>query len=134
MRLRRNIFSERPRLLRLQERGMLMNELNTAIAVFALFVFSSVAPLVMEQAAVRRETARAVAMSIVDGEAELLAAGGWRKFERGTYDYEVTQVAAKTLPPGRFVLQITESAVHLEWREIKPGGREITRAAREFKR
>lgn len=115
------------------EHGMLMAEFSAAIAIFALVVFTSAAPVAMEQALVRRETARAVAMEIVDGEMEILAAGAWRKYGAGTHEYVVSQVSAKTLPAGRFVLAVTDSKVSLEWHELKANGREITRVSREFK-
>jgi hypothetical protein len=118
----------------LGERGILMAEFSAAIAIFALVVFTSAAPLVMEQAVIRRETARAVAIEIVDGEMELLAAGAWKKFPVGSHEYQVSLASARTLPPGRFVLDVTALKVTLEWREVKPSGREISRVSREFKR
>jgi len=115
------------------ERGMLMAEFSAAIAIFALVVFTSAAPAAMEQALVRRETSRAVAMEIVDGEMEILAAGAWRKYGVGTHEYAVPHASTKALPPGRFVLAVTDSKVSLEWHELKANGREIMRVSREFK-
>ena len=115
------------------QRGMLMSELNTAIAIFALIILAAAAPLSLEQMAARRVTTRAVAMSVVDGEAEVLAAGAWRAYMPGEQDYPVSVEAVKSLPPGRFVLNVNDQVVRLEWRERKTDGREISIVSREFK-
>ena len=73
-------------------------------------------------------------MQIVDGEMEVLAAGAWRGFREGEQEYLVTSEAAKTLPKGRFVLQIDGQKVRLEWRTSSRGGGESTRVVREFRR
>jgi len=59
---------------------------------------------------------RAVAMEIVDGEIEVLAAGEWRNYPAGTHEYHVASLAAANLPPGHFLLSINEQKVQLEWR------------------
>jgi len=59
---------------------------------------------------------RAVAMEIVDGELEILAAGEWRAQPGGSSEYRVHAVAATNLPPGRFQLTIQSRTIRLEWR------------------
>ena len=59
---------------------------------------------------------RAVAMEIVDGEMEVLAAGEWRVFPLGRQEYPVRAQAATNLPPGDFTLTRTETTLRLEWR------------------
>jgi hypothetical protein len=113
---------------------MLMAELNAAIAIFALLVLAIVAPLAMDQSMVRQMTVRAVVMEIVDGEMELLAAGGWRSYQAGEQEYQVTSEAAKSLPKGRFVLLVNSNSVRLDWRVKKQDGRESVRVEREFRR
>jgi len=121
-------------LRRQREKGVLMAELYAALAIFSMLVLTVAAPLAMDQSMVRTMTTRAVAMEIVDGEAELLAAGLWRNYGEGEQDYTVTCDAAKCLPPGRFVLRVDARSVGLEWREKIHDGREIVRVERAFRR
>jgi len=58
---------------------------------------------------------RAIAMEIVDGEFELLVAGGWKAFTDGVSEYPVHIAAATNLPPGHFVLTMTRKKLKLEW-------------------
>jgi hypothetical protein len=74
-----------------------------------------------EQKLARAYYNQAIAMEIVDGEMEVLAAGEWRVFKPGSQDYQVRAEAAKNLPPGRFVLTIQEPRVKLEWRPEQEG-------------
>jgi len=74
--------------------------------------------------------ARAVAMEIVDGEMEVLAAGEWRAYPAGSHDYQVRAGALTNLPPGRFLLTIQPPKVRLEWRpQAKDNGGAIMREA-----
>ena len=116
------------------EKGLLMAELYAALAIFSMLVMAVAAPLAMNQSMVRKMTTRAVVMEIVDGEAELLAAGLWRKYGEGEQDYAVSCDSAKSLPKGRFVLRVDASKIRLEWREQLRDGREIVRVEREFRR
>ncbi len=73
---------------------------------------------------------RAVAMEIVDGEMEALAAGEWRAFPPGTHDYYVHAGAATNLPPGRFILNVEPGKVRLFWQPaLKDHGGPVTREA-----
>ncbi len=58
----------------------------------------------------------AVAMEIVDGEIEVLAAGAWRAFSNGTAVYPVHAAAATNLPPGQFLLTVAPKTLRLEWK------------------
>jgi hypothetical protein len=58
---------------------------------------------------------RSVAMEIVDGEFEVLAAGQWRAFTNGTQPYLVHSAAATNLPPGTFLLTLEPPRLRLEW-------------------
>jgi len=74
---------------------------------------------------------RAVAMEIVDGEIEILAAGGWRDVPEGTRPYAVHAEAAANLPPGQFLLTRAGNHLRLEWSPAKKSGigtivREVT--------
>jgi hypothetical protein len=71
---------------------------------------------------------RAVAMEIVDGEMEALAAGGWRAFTNGVTFYPIHARAATNLPPGRFILTMTPQKVRLEWSpSVKDHGGSVVR-------
>lgn len=59
---------------------------------------------------------RAIAMEIVDGEMEILAAGEWRTQPSGSSEYLVHAAAATNLPPGHFLLTRQNQTIRLEWR------------------
>ena len=74
---------------------------------------------------------RAVAMEIVDGEIEILAAGEWRNSPEGEHPYTVHANAAANLPPGQFLLTRTGQHLRLQWSSTKHQGigpvvREVT--------
>ena len=54
-------------------------------------------------------------MGIVDGEAEMLAAGGWKAFTPGHHAYKVQASAATNLPPGQFSLEVRAGGFRLDW-------------------
>src|ERR1051326_2581458 len=86
--------------------------------------------IVQEQRAVRSYYFHAIAMEIVDGEIETLAAGRWRSFPRGAQTYPVRAECAKNLPPGSFRLSIEEQTIRLEWHPQKAGqGGSVSRSA-----
>ncbi|MBN2506239.1 MAG: hypothetical protein JXQ71_06050 [Verrucomicrobia bacterium] len=73
----------------------------------------------------------ALAMSIVDGEMEVLAAGEWRHCPEGASPFAPKTHAVTNLPPGRFLLTRSNTLVRLEWHPAQPGtGRPIRRAWR----
>lgn len=105
-----------------------MIELLVALAI----VLGTLLPLAYSVAAEKRLVhacyQRAVAMEIVDGEMEALAAGEWGAFAPGTHPYQVRAGAATNLPPGRFQLTIQPGKVRLEWRPaVKMHGGSVVR-------
>jgi len=68
-----------------------------------------------EKRLVRALYQRAVAMEIVDGEIEVLAAGGWKTLTNGVSEFPVRAFAATNLPPGRFVVTRADKNIRLEW-------------------
>lgn len=129
-----NIKHPSRRYQRGSERGILMAELYVAIAIFSLLVLAAAAPLAMDQKYVRTATHRTVAMELVDGEMEVLAAGAWHGYAEGVQDYVMEGEAAKSLPPGKFVLAIDSQSVSLEWRERLSDRHEAVRVKRAFRR
>jgi hypothetical protein len=67
-------------------------------------------------------------MELVDGEAEILAAGGWRNHPAGTHPYAVNAAATTNLPPGEFSLTIEPGGFRLEWKPaVKDHGGRVVR-------
>lgn len=58
---------------------------------------------------------RAVLMETIDGELEVLRAGEWKAFERGTQPYAIDAQRTRQLPAGAFTLTVDESRLRLEW-------------------
>jgi prepilin-type N-terminal cleavage/methylation domain-containing protein len=111
--------------------GMVLIELMVAIAILAIallplaYATSSTAKLF------RANYERAVAMEIVDGEMEILAAGEWRAFPEGPQSYAVHAKAAANLPPGTFQFTRAGNHLRLEWSSTQKRGvgvvvREVT--------
>jgi hypothetical protein len=101
-------------------RGMLTTELVVGMAILVIAVLPIGYSLVNDARALRLGYQHAVAMEIVDGEMEILAAGQWRSFPEGTNSYSVHAVAATNLPPGQFRLIRTGNHLQLEWRADPP--------------
>src|SRR4029077_14059617 len=86
--------------------GALMLELLVAMALITGVLLPLAYSLASERRLVRATYQRAVAMEIVDGEMEVLAAGAWRAFTPGIHEYSVNAGAATNLPPGRFLPRV----------------------------
>ena len=108
-----------------------MVELLVAIAILTGALIPLGYSIASENRLARASYQRAVAMEIVDGEMEILAAGEWKAFQPGTQSYPVDAAAAKNLPDGKFLLTVETNKIRLEWRpaESQQGGavvREVT--------
>jgi hypothetical protein len=101
------------------ERGSMIIELMTALAILVAILLPLGLSFVDEQHACRVYYWRAVAMETVDGEMEVLAAGEWHAFGEGTTPYTVHTESAKYLPPGKFTLTVHGPHLRLEWRPEK---------------
>ena len=117
---------QRPR-----QRGALMADVAVGIAILAAVLLPLSLSMVKDQKLCRAYYYRAVAMEIVDGEMEILAAGEWRAFQPGSHTYAVRAEAAKNLPPGRFSLTLERRLIRLEWVPDKKRG--IGPVLREFR-
>jgi len=115
---------------RARESGALMVELLVAMALLAAALLPLAYSFSSERRLVRASYQRAVAMEIVDGEMEILAAGEWRAFTPGTNAYSVRARAVTNLPPGKFTLILGSDRVRLEWRpSVKDHGGPVFREA-----
>ena len=72
-----------------RKRGALMTELVVAMAILAGALLPLAYSIASERRVAHSAYQRAVAMEIVDGEMEALAAGGWRAFVPGIREYTV---------------------------------------------
>ena len=114
-----------------RERGSLMADLVVAMGLLAVGCLPLAFAFEQEIRACRSHYQNAVAMEIIDGEMEILAAGEWRAFQPGEQTYSVRAAAAKNLPPGRFTLTVREQKLRLEWKPEKiRKGRPVVREAR----
>ena len=113
---------------RSRQRGALMIELLVAIALLAGTILPVAFAFTAERRLLRARYQKAVAMEIVDGEMEVLLAGGWRAYEPGTRESPVDAAAAANLPRGRFLLTIEPHLVRLEWQPaVKDEGGPVVR-------
>jgi hypothetical protein len=92
-----------------------MTDLMVGLSIFALALLPLGISFAKEFQLVRVHYWRAVAMEIVDGEMEILAAGEWRAFADGQSPYAVKAAAATNLPPGEFQLTKSDRHLRLEW-------------------
>ena len=97
------------------ELGMLMADLMIAMAILVAVVLPVALSFSREAEMLRASYCRGVAMEIVDGEMEILAAGEWRAFPDGQSSYAVQSFAVTNLPPGKFLLNKTGTQLRLEW-------------------
>jgi len=116
---------------RAHQRGTLTAEVMVALAILAAVMIPLVASSVQDQRHTRELYLRAVAMEVVDGEMEALAAGAWTAFDEGEHAYPVTAQAAANLPSGKFVFTRTPSAIRLEWLPDDPVAHKHIRVVRE---
>lgn len=98
-----------------RQRGALMIEVAVGMAILVAVLLPLSLSMLKDQKLCRAYYYRAVAMEIVDGEMEILAAGEWRAFKPGSQTYPVRAGAAKNLPPGRFILTRESQLIRLEW-------------------
>lgn len=108
-------------------RANLTIELVAALGVLTAVVIPYAFSVAYEIRLCRVNYHRAVAMEIVDGEMEVLAAGEWRSFQPGTHSYTVQAAAAKNLPPGRFLFTMNGRRVQLEWLPERSGMKGVRR-------
>jgi hypothetical protein len=105
--------------------GFLTAELVVAIAILAAVMLPLGGMWFHETRMLRAYYRDAVAMEILDGEMEILAAGEWRRFAEGRHELKPSGNAAGNLPSGKFLLTRQLKLVRLEWRPER--GRKMAR-------
>ena len=108
-----------------REGGFLNFELVVAIAILAAVMLPLGGAWYHETKLLRAYYRDALAMEILDGEAEVLAAGEWHSFAEGRHELKPVSNAATNLPPGRFLLTREAHRVRLEW--LPERGRKMAR-------
>ena len=108
--------------------GALMIEFLVAMALVMGALLPLAYSFAKEKRLARALYQRAIAMEIVDGEIEVLAAGGWKGLTNGASVFTVHALAATNLPPGRFLVTRADKRIKLEWRpEVKQHGGAVVR-------
>src|SRR5437867_4609286 len=105
----------RPYFAKRKQFGSLTADLVIAMGILATVMIPIAFSITYQQKLCRAAYYQAVAMEIVDGEMETLAAGEWRAYKAGTQPYLVRAESAKNLPKGRFELTVGNKRARLEW-------------------
>jgi len=113
-----------------QRRGFLMVDLAIAIIILSLAMMPLAYSVWQERQLLRIEYQRGVLAELVDGEAEILAAGAAWSLPDGTQPYPVKPSVAQALPPGTWLLTKHGQHVRLAWQPAGLSG--IGSVTREF--
>lgn len=114
-----------------RQRGLLMTELMIAMAILLVAIIPVGYSFVNEQKLARASYIRAVAMEIVDGELEVLAAGEWRHQPEGRQPFSARANSVLNLPKGGFVLTRKNDQLRLEWiPDVRDRGGSVWREAK----
>lgn len=100
---------------RAPRRGTIMAEMMVAMSLLVLTVLPLSRSFLRDQALCRAYYTRATATEIVDGEMEVLRAGGWRACTNGVQAYHPRAGAVASLPPGQFLLTLETNRLRLDW-------------------
>jgi hypothetical protein len=105
-----------------KQRGAIMAELIVAIAVLVIAMLPLSFSALSNAHELRTTYQKVVTNEILDGEIEILAAGGWQQIAERTNTYQVHANAATNLPPGKFQISRTGNVLRLEWKATKKLG------------
>ena len=95
---------------------VLLAEMTVAVGLMAVVLIPLTVGFFKEGKQMRNLYLESVAMEIVDGEMEILAAGGADEISSGSRSYDINATAATNLPPGKFTLTREGKTLRLEWR------------------
>ncbi len=101
--------------------GFATMELVVAIGILGAIMLPLAFSFFHEQKLCRAYYFRAVAMELIDGEMEALAAGEWKNLSPGQQIYAVRGDAARNLPTGQFLLTVESTRLRLQWRPDQLG-------------
>ena len=111
------------------QNGWLHIDLLAALGILLLAILPLGFACFQEFGLLRRSYHKSVAMELIDGEMEILAAGEWRQFPAGRQEYPLRGDAVTNLPPGTAFLTISNQTLRLEWQPAN--GKTGTRVVRE---
>jgi|SRR5581483_8043938 len=114
---------------RKSQRGALIIEAAVGMAVLLIAVMPLALGMRAEDLLLRDTYQRAIAAEIVDGEAEVLAAGPGRSLAEGTNSYTVHAEAARNLPDGKFETIRHGNHLWLQWTAAGKSG--VAKISRE---
>lgn len=100
---------------RKRQQGALTTELMVALGILVTTMLPLSVAFTREHKLIRTSYQKSVAMEIIDGEMEILAAGEWHNFKEGTQSYPLHAQAAKNLPAGKAMLTVKDQHLRLEW-------------------
>jgi hypothetical protein len=98
-----------------KQSAALVTEWVVAMGILTVVMLPLAFSFIQESKLCRAYYYKAVAMQIVDGEMEVLAAGEWRAFKPGPQEYPISATSATNLPPGIFRLTVAKENLRLEW-------------------
>lgn len=116
-----NPAKKRATLRRQGQRGALNIEILIAISILLTALLPISFTIARDQKRLRSLYHRSVAVQIVDGEMEMLAAGEWKSAPPGDSRLPVAAEAAKSLPSGSFILTRNDKSLSLRWSPANPG-------------
>jgi len=96
--------------------GVFLIEAMVGIAILVLATVPLSVWLMTDARSFRDTYRRAIAVELVDGETEILAAGDWRNYAEGTNVCHVRGDASANLPEGQFLVIRHGDRLRLEWR------------------
>ena len=99
---------------------VLLTEMTVAVGLTAVVLIPLTVGFFKEAKQMRNLYRESVAMEIVDGEMEILAAAGVEGISAGNQPYAINAAAATNLPPGKFTLTREGKTLRLEWRANEP--------------
>ena len=99
---------------------VLLAEMTVAVGLMAAVLIPLTVGFFKESKQMRDLYRESVAMEIVDGEMEILAAGGAEGVSEGSQSYVINAAAATNLPPGKFTITREGKTLRLEWRADEP--------------
>ena len=102
--------------------GIAVIEIVLAMAMLSIAMLPLAYSVRSDAKEFRATCQRAVAMEIVDGEMEILAAGEWQYVPEGTHPYSIRAKSAAGLPPGSFQLTRAGHHLRLQWSATKNSG------------
>jgi hypothetical protein len=105
-----------------RECGLLQVDLFVAMAIFVIAMLPMGYAFDREWHTLKIEYYRGVANEMVDGEMEILTAGGGQSLPEGKQGYTVKSPAMNALPPGHFELIKTGRHLRLSWQPDQPCG------------